>query len=107
MSILLTVVGPDPGQVMEGTWGHLAPEPRRRYDGAIVFAVSYYTGQGSMIVDVDFPGLPSSPWFYEALCDWLDDQEQPEGAVYRFTGSYMRYRNGSSKFTGSIKRVTA
>jgi hypothetical protein len=45
--------------VLRDTWGHLAPEPGRKYAGTILFTHSEY---GDItVIRTDFPGLPDSP----------------------------------------------
>lgn len=85
----------DPVEVMEDTWGHLRPQPRRSYKGSILFAVSAYSAFGVSVIDTEFDGLPGSPWFYEDLCDWLNEDERYklEPGVYRFTGTYRASAN--------------
>lgn len=101
-------------QVRQDTWGHLAPKPRRRYKGTILFAESEYGGQGRTIIRTDFEDLPSSPWFYESMCDFIYGLEGiEEGSVYRWTGTYQFLAGrkggyldqGSFRFDGKVELV--
>jgi hypothetical protein len=107
-------------EVRDDTWGHLAPVPRRKYNGTILLATSTYAGENTCIINTDFPDLPSSPWFYAALCDYLcEDHGFREGKVYFWTGTYRfsrgRRKNGrdrhldegSHRFTGTFRHVPA
>lgn len=100
-------------RVIGSTWGHLAPKPRNTYSGEILFAHAEY-GDITVIrstIDVD-----DSPWFFEDIHDFIagrrKDNEsyvrrtkiQP-GAVYRFTGTYTKFKNGNFRFSGKIKKV--
>jgi len=89
--------------VAANTWGHLAPEPRRPYPGYIVFT---YGQWGDIIpIDAAFVGLPDSPWFYDDLCSFIDDRAVTRGTIYRFDGSYMKYKNGKGCFRGTIRTL--
>lgn len=92
-------------RVEADTWGHLAPEPGRVYAGTMILAHGCYGRDGLMPVRVEFEELPSSPWFYDDLCDWLCDQDTERGEVYRFAGTYRKFRNGRHRFTGRLRRV--
>lgn len=90
-------------QVIAATFGHLAPEPRKRYPGTILFTQSEY---GSLVpIRARFEGLPDSPWFFEHLNDFVADKATEAGAVYRFKGTYMLFKNGSHQFTGSVVKL--
>lgn len=81
------------------TWGHLAPEPSRKYQGCIIVAQGCY---GDLIVVRDnFDGLPNSPWYYDDLSDFL--MSLPPGlktGLYQFRGWYKKYKNGRGRFGG-------
>lgn len=89
------------------TWGHLAPEPGRVYAGSMVLAYGCYGADGLVPVRVEFEGLPDSSWFYDELCDWLCETQArtEEGEVYRWAGTYRKFRNGRCRFTGKLRRV--
>lgn len=84
------------------TWGHLAPACGRAYAGSIVFAVGEY---GDTIpVKVVFPDLPDSPWFFDDMSGFI--QETEAVGVYRFNGTYTKYKNGSYRFRGKVRAIS-
>ena len=94
-------------QVMQSTWGHLAPEKNKTYRGFIIFAIGYYDDLNPMPLNVRFKGLNDSPWFYEALTEFIGKPQWntsrkkfKSGGVYRFDGTFNNY-----KFRGRIWRV--
>lgn len=52
------------------TWGHLYPKPGD-HQGTMVVARSDYNAQGVTIVHESFEGVENSPWFYEAMNDFV------------------------------------
>ena len=89
-------------QVKDATWGHLAPEPARKYEGYIYFAETAW-GQQEPIEAV-FDGLDDSPWFFDDLCAFISKGERKTG-VYKFNGYYQRFKNGGHRFVGKTIRV--
>jgi hypothetical protein len=90
-------------RVEKETWGHLAPEPGRAYPGTILFAEGEW---GDLVLlRANFTDLPDSPWFYDALQEWQLDQATKPGGLYRFTGTYRRFRNGRHRFAGRVEEV--
>jgi hypothetical protein len=78
------------------TFGHLAPERDKTYEGTILFAHSWY-GEGSVPITAEFVGLEDSPWFYDGMCTFLVDHQAEHGKavygkVFRWTGTYT-FRN--------------
>lgn len=90
-------------QVIAATFGHLAPEPRKRYPGTILFTQTEY-GRLEPI-RANFEGLPDSPWFFEHLNDFVADKATEAGAVYRFKGTYETFKNGNSRFSGKVVKL--
>lgn len=90
-------------RVMHSTWGHLAPDLRRVYPGTIVFIHGDY--RDVAIVTADFPGLSDSPWLYEQLHEFIHSRKTECGNIYRFTGSYMMFKNGRGRFSGKVVRI--
>lgn len=87
-------------QVMAQTWGHLAPEAGKRYSGTILFTQTEY---GQLVpIRSDFKDLPDSPWFFEHLNDFVANEATVPGAVCRFRGTYVTFKNGNHRFTGKI-----
>jgi hypothetical protein len=96
-------------EVMNDTWGHLAPERGREYVGTVVYTHGCY---GDLtIITADFDGLDDSPWFFEHLNDWLLDQDDKPGGVYRFEGTYSHDRKdrfaGETQALNLAEQVTA
>lgn len=108
---VITIIGGiDPDAVMKDTWGHLAPKAKRDHAGRILFGVTAYGGQSHILINMDFPSLPDSPWLYEDVNDYLDsllgDDTLEQGAVYVWTGVYrVQRRRGYGQFTGKCERV--
>lgn len=88
-------------QVLESTWGHLAPRKNKKYRGHVVFALgcfgSDYLNPTVLVCEI---GLDGSPWFFEALMDFLRSLEGDEGGVYRWDGIFRNY-----EFSGSFRRL--
>lgn len=92
--------GPRREEIMQDTWGHLAPSPRKLYQGSIVMAHGDY---GDLVIlRVDFPDLPDSPWFYEDLREFVGHQmfEVEAGTVHRFVGTYRYTKRMGGIFAG-------
>ena len=91
--------------VMEDTWGHLRVRPRVRHHGQIVFAEGIYGGDGIVTLRCDFPTLNDGPWFYDALIDFLLEQETEPGQVYRWTGWYRLTKAHGDEFVGTVDQI--
>jgi len=104
-------------QVMKQTWGHLAPSRNKKYRGTIAFAIGMYGSDhlNPTVIQCDLKTrfgeeLDASPWFYDALQEFLQQHchmegfEEPGdyqiGCVYQFTGFFRNY-----VFDGSVKQV--
>jgi hypothetical protein len=88
-------------EVMQDTWGHLAPQQDRTYKGVVTFTVGCFGDLA--VISAEFEGLPDSPWLYEDLHQWIWDQKPEEGKVYRFEGSYCR--DPHAQFDGELAPV--
>lgn len=73
--------------VMESTWGHLRPAVGT-HPGWVVAARSEYGGE-RMLIASNFPGLPDSPWLYEALTTLVDEVDMADGSICRFDGALV------------------
>lgn len=62
--------------IMAETWGHLYPEPGKKYSGRIL--VVAHDNQ-TMMLDRNFPGLCGSPMEWELVCSVLDKYEWTDG----------------------------
>ncbi len=85
------------------TFGHLAPKPKQPYKLTILFCNSEY--RYTIPIRVETENLPDSPWFYEDMQGFIDEQAQEVGRVYRFEGTYRKFKNGNCKFTGTTAIV--
>ena len=93
----------DKERVMQNTWGHLAPEKNKAYDGHFVYAVGCFGADdlNPTVIAFEFGDLDSSPWLHEALCDFVRSQKSKSGDVCRFDGKFKNY-----KFIGTIKTIS-
>jgi hypothetical protein len=91
--------------VKVGTWGHLSPEPHRKYYGWIIVAVGTY--RESIVLDDEFPELPNSPWQYDDLHEFSFEATSGfKAGLYKFEGWYKKFKNGNYRFGGGkFKRV--
>lgn len=85
--------------VLFDTWGHLAPEPGRKYEGWIL---ATYTAFGDVvIIDWNFDDLLGSPWQAE---DFDAFMHQTLGrtcntvGVYVYHGWYKKFKNDGWRF---------
>ena len=85
--------------IMQDTWGHLAPKKNKSYKGTIVWAQGCY-GNSLTALSVEFKDLDDSPWLYEAIHEFMFNQDAEVGNVYRFTGAFRNY-----KFIGKVQRI--
>jgi hypothetical protein len=76
-------------QVMQSTWGHLAPEKNKSYRGKIVWTEGCY---GDItIICCDFEGLDGGPWLYEAVNDFVVGFETEPTCIYEWKGTFRNY----------------
>lgn len=89
-------------RVMADTWGHLAPKRNKTYTGHVIFAVGCFGSDhlNPTALECEFKDLDSSPWFFDALCDFMGDIETETGGVYRFDGTFRNYQ-----FKGTVQRL--
>lgn len=98
-------------QVMQSTWGHLAPARDKAYYGHVVFAIGCYDELNPLLLEANFKGLPDSPWFFEALTDLIQQETEygtsrgarhkwKPGGTYRWEGKFHNYT-----FVGSFRRL--
>lgn len=91
-------------KVLHNTWGHLAPKPRERHRGYIVFAKTCYSQE--VVIASDFAGLSDSPWYYDALHSYISEKlEDKSEGIYRFDGEVYMCLNGKFKFVGRVEPV--
>jgi len=93
--------------VMWDTWGHLAPEPHKKYYGWIIVAKAAF--RNNFIFDYHFDELPDSPWFADDLCEFaFDVTKDKEGiGLWRYEGWYKKFKNGNYQFgAGKFVKLT-
>lgn len=85
--------------VMENTWGHLAPKKGKRYTGRIVYAVGCFGSDphNPVALVCEFYGLDMSPWFFDAMSEFIASQNNESGRVYEFRGIFRNY-----EFNGKV-----
>lgn len=88
--------------VIHAAFGHLEPEPRRKYFGELLLADGDYT-HGVVVIRSTFE--IDAPFWYDQLHGFAAEQELEPGYVYRFTGWFMRFKNGGCRFSGKIEKV--
>lgn len=89
--------------VMDDTWGHLKPKARATYAGFILYTQGCY---GDIVcIESDFVGLTSSPWLYEDIHDFIGDNDEEDGNIYLWRGTYCRSRG--SKFVGRFQKMSS
>ncbi len=88
-------------EVLQETWGHLAPRKNATYYGSITYAVGCYGNDrlNPTILQVEFKThdgqtLEDSPWFFNELQEFIHSDACPKqsGQVYRFTGTFRNYK---------------
>ncbi len=88
-------------QVYKETWGHLAPRKNKVYRGYVIFALGCFdSGHLNPTVLSCEIGIDDSPWFFDALHEFLRTLKGDEGGVYRWDGTFKNYN-----FTGSVRRI--
>ena len=94
-------------EVIEDTWGHLAPVKDQVYGGYILYTIGCY-GDITCIQN-HFRDLPDSPWFFDDLHSYMGTVEglcgEERGMIFLFLGSYCRDRD--QKFIGVTQKMTA
>lgn len=87
-------------QVLRATWGHLAPKKGHTYPGVVVFCFGCFGSDklNPTVLSCDFGELDSSPWFYDALIDFLESKSGTPGTVFTWSGEFKNY-----KFRGNFR----
>lgn len=94
----------DRARVLNVTFGHLKPRPRKKYRGTLVFTQSEF---GQLVpIRAHFPDLPDSPWLFEHITEFVAEKAKEPGEVYRFDGTYMTFLNGRPSFSGTVTKVS-
>lgn len=92
-------------EVMEDTWGHLAPLKNRVYRGRVVYAVGCFGTPNPNIIVSEFKTcdgkeLDGSPWFYNSIHDFINTLPHEAGCVYEFKGTFRNYQ-----YNGTVKLI--
>lgn len=90
-------------RVAEDTWGHLAPRKNKTYRGHVLFAFGCFGSDplNATVLECEI-GLDSSPWFFEALTEFLGTfgGDESAGAIFRWEGTFRNY-----EFKGKVRRA--
>jgi hypothetical protein len=96
--------------VYQDTWGHLAPKVKEYYTGFILWTLTIH---GDILpIDWEFKDstgdhLPGSPWFAtdlsDHLCQEIDRGRNHSGGIWRWEGTFIRNKNGTSRFSGKSR----
>jgi len=94
--------------VMAQTFGHLAPKPKNIYSGWALFTLTAFGD--TCIIDFEFNNLDASPWFNEDILDYIGAftdtiPKNKNFGVYKFSGTYQKYKNAKFKFKGCIDEI--
>lgn len=99
---------PKQEKILRDTWGHNAPEPRRRYWAKVTLA--YGETSGLNLLAYETKGLAGNPWTHEHFATWFHKEAQnPRYAigskigVWVWRGTYMVAKNGNPKFSGKSR----
>lgn len=92
----------------EQTFGHLAPKPQTEYKGYILFTLTVF--RDTCIIDFEFSDLDESPWFNTDVLEYISGYtdalpESKNHGVYRYEGSYKKFKNGNHKFEGKVTEI--
>lgn len=88
--------------VMQGTWGHLAAKPGRKYYGYAIFALcedGLYA-----LIKYEFDDV-SGPWHHQHLLNFISKKAKDYGTIYKFTGYYKAFKNGNCLFSGKTEVI--
>lgn len=83
---------------IQSTFGHLAPEENKSYQGFILFCKTEW--DKIVPIQANFDGLDDSPWFYDVLMEFIEANAKECGKIYRFKGTFKNY-----EFTGTVREM--
>lgn len=88
-------------QVLKETWGHLAPRKNKAYKGHITFALGCFGSDdlNPTVLSCEL-NIDSSPWFFDAMIEFLQSLGGEAGGVYRWDGTFKNY-----EFKGTVRRL--
>lgn len=92
------VGGVNPKEVLQDTWGHLSPEPGKKYHGFILFSKSAW-GEETLL-EAKFEGLDANPWTFDHLNEFMYENADKVGdtGVFRWEGWYRVFKNENFQF---------
>lgn len=93
---------------IERTFGHLAPKPQVEHKGFILFTLTAFGD--TCIIEFEFDKLEASPWFNTDILEHISNYtsclpDTKNYGVYRFEGTYKKFKNGNHKFKGKISEI--
>ena len=94
-------------EILKETWGHLAAVKNKKYHGSLTFASGIFGSDdlNPTAISCEFKTskgemLESSPWFYDAMMEFMQSLECEAGGVYRFEGYFRNY-----EFHGTVRKM--
>ena len=89
-------------EIMQDTWGHLAPKKGNSYKGYMIWA---YGGWGDIILlDAAFEKLSDSPWLFNSMQEYIGEHFDSEG-LYKWEGYFKKLDKECYRFVGKIKKL--
>jgi hypothetical protein len=86
--------------VMADTWGY--PKPQIKYPVDMIICHTTYGAVEVFKYISELDDDLGNPFFHEDLGDFLGDIKTEEENLYRWTGYYLKYKNGGYRFTGKL-----
>lgn len=88
-------------EVFKATWGHLAPRKNKTYRGQVTFALGCYGSDelNPTVLECTIE-IDDSPWFFDAMIEFLESLKGEGGGVYRWDGTFKNY-----DFKGTVRRI--
>lgn len=103
---LASIVLENKARQYAATFGHLAPEPHKKYKGTILFT---HTAWGDIVlIEAIFHSLQMSPWLCEDCRDYASEYIgtlKEDYGVYKFQGTYKKFKNGNFHFSGKPTKL--
>jgi hypothetical protein len=95
-------------QIMYATWGHLDAAPGTVHKGSFLFIHGQHGDMAT--IESDFPTFGEGPGYFSDRQEFIWEQVKDNGpcsetGIYLFEGAYRRFKNGNTRFTGTIKRI--
>jgi len=87
--------------IMADTWGY--PKPSIKYPVSLLLCKTE-DGLETCIKSI-IPGDLGNPFFWDDFSDWMGKRNLENGEVYRWCGTYMKYKNGNYRFMGRLTHM--